>query len=54
MAAASLAFSFVFIHSFEDGNGRLNRCVVHHVPALTGFNQQGPVFPVSAVIFEKM
>lgn len=54
MAAAVLAFGFVYIHPFEDGNGRLHRYLIHHVLALRGFNPAGVVFPVSAVILERI
>jgi Fic family protein len=50
LAAAVLAFGFVYIHPFEDGNGRLHRYLMHHVLAERGFNPPGLVFPVSAVI----
>ncbi len=54
LAAASLAFGFVYIHPFEDGNGRLHRYLIHHVLAARGFNPAGLVFPVSAVILERI
>lgn len=52
--AALLAFGFVYIHPFEDGNGRLHRYVIHHVLARAGFNPKGIVFPVSAAIERKI
>ena len=52
IAAAAIAFGFVFIHPFEDGNGRIHRWLVHHVLARHGFNPSGIVFPVSAVFLE--
>ncbi len=54
VAASVLAFGFVFIHPFEDGNGRLHRYLMHHVLAERGFNPPGVVFPVSAVILDRM
>lgn len=54
LAAAGLAFGFVYIHPFEDGNGRLHRYLIHHVLAARGFNPPGLVFPVSAVILERI
>jgi hypothetical protein len=54
LAAAALAFGFVYIHPFEDGNGRLHRYLIHHVLAERGFNPPGVVFPVSAVIFDRI
>lgn len=54
LAAAALAFGFVYIHPFEDGNGRLHRYLIHHVLAERGFNPTGMVFPVSAVILDRI
>lgn len=53
-AAAALAFGFVYVHPFEDGNGRIHRYVIHHVLARRGFNPAGVVFPVSAAILERI
>jgi Fic family protein len=52
LAATVIAFGFVFIHPFEDGNGRIHRYLIHHVLAEKGFAPRGIVFPVSAVILE--
>jgi hypothetical protein len=54
VAAAILAFGFVYIHPFEDGNGRTHRYLIHHVLAERGFNPPGVVFPVSAAILERI
>lgn len=54
LAAAVLAFGFVYIHPFVDGNGRLHRYLIHHVLAGRGFNPAGVVFPVSSVILENI
>lgn len=54
VAAAVLAFGFVYIHPFEDGNGRIHRYLIHHVLAQRGFNPPGVVFPVSAAILEQI
>lgn len=54
IAAAMLAFGFVYIHPFEDGNGRLHRYLIHHVLAERGFNPPGMVFPVSAAILDRI
>ncbi len=54
LAASVLAFGFVYIHPFEDGNGRLHRYLIHHVLAQRGFNPPGVVFPVSAAILERI
>lgn len=50
LAATVIAFGFVFIHPFEDGNGRIHRYLIHHVLAKMRFSQQGMIFPVSASI----
>ena len=54
IAAAVLAFGFVYVHPFVDGNGRLHRYLIHHVLAGRGFNPAGVVFPVSSAILEKL
>ncbi|MGX1100246.1 Fic family protein [Amorphus sp. MBR-141] len=54
IAAAILAFGFVYVHPFEDGNGRLHRYLIHHVLAERGYNPPGLVFPVSAVILDRI
>jgi hypothetical protein len=52
LAAAAIAFGFVFIHPFVDGNGRLHRYIIHHVLAKKEFTKQGVIFPVSASILD--
>lgn len=52
IAAAMVSFGFVFIHPFEDGNGRLHRYLIHHILARKGFTQHGLIFPVSASILD--
>lgn len=54
IAAAVLAFGFVYAHPFEDGNGRIHRYLIHHVLAQRGFNPAGIVFPVSSAILDRM
>ena len=54
IAAAALAFAFVYVHPFEDGNGRIHRYLIHHVLAQHGYNPAGVVFPVSAAILERI
>ncbi|MHB8493651.1 MAG: Fic family protein [Casimicrobiaceae bacterium] len=48
--AAAVAFGFVFIHPFIDGNGRLHRYLIHQVLSVSGFTPRGIILPVSAVI----
>lgn len=54
LTATLIAFGFVFIHPFEDGNGRLHRYLFHHVLIETGFMPKGLVFPVSSVILKRV
>ncbi len=54
IAAAVLAFGFVNVHPFADGNGRIHRYLIHHVLAQRGYNPAGVVFPVSAAILERI
>lgn len=54
IAAAILAFGFVYVHPFEDGNGRIHRYLIHHILAKRGFNPPGMVFPVSAAILDRI
>lgn len=54
VAAAVLAFGFVYVHPFEDGNGRIHRYLMHHVLAQRGFNPPGVVFPISAAILAQI
>jgi hypothetical protein len=46
--AAIIAFGFVFIHPFEDGNGRLHRFLIHDILVHDGVVPQGLIIPVSA------
>lgn len=54
VAAAVLAFGFVFIHPFMDGNGRLHRFLIHDVLSTSGFTPKGIVLPVSAVVLANL
>jgi Fic family protein len=54
ISAAAIAFGFVFIHPFADGNGRIHRYLVHHVLARKRFSQQGIIFPVSTSILDHL
>jgi hypothetical protein len=54
LQAAATAFGFVYIHPFQDGNGRLHRCLVHHVLAERKYTPAGVVFPVSSVMYDRI
>ncbi len=54
VAAAIVSFAFVFIHPFDDGNGRIHRFLIHHVLAKRAFSPHGVIFPVSASILRDM
>ena len=50
VGAAVSAFAFVFLHPFDDGNGRIHRFLIHHVLASRGYTPRDFIFPVSAAI----
>jgi len=54
LKAAATAFAFVYIHPFQDGNGRLHRCLIHHVLMERKFTPPGVVFPVSSVMLRRI
>jgi hypothetical protein len=54
LQAAATAFGFVHVHPFQDGNGRLHRCLIHHVLAERRFTPAGMVFPVSSVMLDRI
>jgi hypothetical protein len=53
LQATTIAFGFVFVHPFVDGNGRLHRYLIHHVLAERGFTPTGLTFPVSSVLLDR-
>ena len=54
LIAAIIAFGFVFIHPFADGNGRIHRYLIHHVLLKKEYVPKGMIFPVSAIILERL
>ena len=54
VVAAALSFGFVYIHPFEDGNGRLHRWLIHHALARAGYNPPDLVFPVSVPMLRRI
>lgn len=54
LKAAATAFAFVYIHPFQDGNGRMHRCLIHHVLAERKFTPPAMVFPVSSVMLDRI
>jgi hypothetical protein len=53
-AAATMAFGFVYVHPFEDGNGRLHLWLMHHVLSTAGYSAPRWVFPISAAIVRRI
>jgi Fic family protein len=54
LSAAKIAFGFVFIHPFVDGNGRIHRYLIHHLLTKMRFTPKGIIFPVSSAILERI
>lgn len=54
LTATAIAFGFVFIHPFSDGNGRIHRYLIHHILAKLNLTYQGVIFPISASILDKI
>jgi hypothetical protein len=54
LQASATAFGFVYIHPYQDGNGRLHRCLIHHVLAERKFTPPGIVFPISSVMLDRI
>jgi hypothetical protein len=52
-SAAMVSWLFVYLHPFEDGNGRLHRFLIHHVLAAREFGPHGMLLPVSAVLLRR-
>ena len=50
--AAAISYGFVFMHPFEDGNGRIHRFLIHNILSLRGAIPKGLMFPVSAAMLK--
>lgn len=48
--ASSISFSFVYIHPFSDGNGRVHRLLVNDTLLRDGVVPQGVILPISSTI----
>jgi Fic family protein len=54
LAAATIAFGFVFIHPLTDGNGRIHRYIIHHILAAKNYVKRDLIFPISSAILDKI
>ncbi len=54
LTAAAIGFGFVFIHPFDDGNGRLHRFIIQKALIDLKFIPAGIILPVSAMILRDL
>lgn len=54
IVAAAISFGFVFIHPFEDGNGRMHRFLIHYILSKKNFTPKDIIFPVSSIMLKNM
>ena len=52
--AAIISYGFVYLHPFEDGNGRIHRFLIHNILAIKNYTPKNMIFPVSAVMLNEM
>ncbi len=50
--AAAISYGFVYMHPFEDGNGRIHRFLIHNILFLKNAVPRGLMFPVSAAMLK--
>lgn len=50
--AAAVAFAFVFMHPFNDGNGRIHRFLINNILSQSHFIPSGITFPISAAMLK--
>ncbi|NCB00881.1 MAG: Fic family protein [Spirochaetia bacterium] len=50
--AAVISYGFVFLHPFEDGNGRIHRFLIHNILNLHHMVPSNLMFPISAVMLK--
>ncbi|MFH1320497.1 MAG: Fic family protein [Bacteroidota bacterium] len=52
--ATMVSFGYVYIHPFEDGNGRIHRFLIHDILVRDGIVPNNTILPVSAQILAHM
>jgi len=52
--ASMVSFGYIYIHPFEDGNGRIHRFLIHDILVRDGIVPNSTILPVSAQILANM
>ena len=52
--AVMVSFGYVYIHPFEDGNGRIHRYLIHDILVRDGIVPNSTILPISAQILANM
>jgi len=52
--ATMISFGYVYVHPFEDGNGRIHRFLIHDILVRDGIVPNSTIVPVSAQILANM
>ncbi|MGH0052458.1 MAG: Fic family protein [Sphaerochaetaceae bacterium] len=50
--AAIISYGFVFLHPFEDGNGRIHQLFIHNILSLGNLFPHGLMFPISVSMLQ--